>query len=319
MGQRFRRAWAVVVRASTVLAVTASLASCGGIDEAELNARAADLDRRIDGVLTEVRALATQIEGVTTGVTDIRRFVEEVGDRIGDIGAPVGEELASIMERAEAFALLVEERLAEIDARFDEVTEAVVANVATTPIFDDMSSEMPTGERVMVIESIEALPSDESKFREAASLRSEAKAIKGRVPGLEAKRRELMRNEYPYWWWSAEIERRRAWELERRRAREAIQTEISQLNTEARRLETRANALEREGGMVRQRITGWDGSTTVVLETSRDLSAVVSRAQNDGSALAWRGQLVERDGSREVWRVTGLMPRPRPAELNRSR
>lgn len=70
-------------------------------------------------------------------------------------------------------------------------------------------------------------------------------------------------------------------------------------------------ALRKLADTPRQRVTGWDGVRHVVLTTSGDLSAALSRAQ-PGSFIAWQGTRSGLSGEVDEWTVVGITGAERP-------
>ncbi len=66
-----------------------------------------------------------------------------------------------------------------------------------------------------------------------------------------------------------------------------------------------ANRLEREADATTQIVYAWNGEREVVLETTRDLSAVLSKVR-DRAFIGWRGNLLERDDYTERWQVHAI-------------
>ncbi len=148
--------------------------------------------------------------------------------------------------------------------------------------------------RLMQLESIETLPVDQSMLREAAELNKRASAFESSARGYE---RQIALSVG-----SGEASKKQ---------RSGYRKLKASAEQEAKRLRAKAIRLERQANEPRQILQGWDGKRIVILETTRDLSTVITRVA-PGDFLTWRGERIEMSDTFDRFEVSSIEKSPRP-------
>ena len=155
--------------------------------------------------------------------------------------------------------------------------------------------------RVMKVEGVQTRTGDPEALSKASQLCAEAEQLEAKARKKDEEAAATHRRRHP-WWWYDDKDRRRVWQLEQKREREALRKLALEYRAEAKKKKGQAIRLEKKAKEPRQVIRGWDGERNVTLETTRDLSRNL-RDLSPGSCLKWTGTISHSDEDSETWTV----------------
>lgn len=160
----------------------------------------------------------------------------------------------------------------------------------------------PTLVRVMLLESVSTLPIDDSLLAEASKLREEANKL-----DLDIQRLEKTIAGMPNTGNKGSDERRR-------HQRHSYRQLMLGYQQDAKRLRARATRLDKQAHETHHELQGWNGQRTIILETTRDLSATISRL-SPGDFVTWQGKRVEMTDSTDRFQVSRVKETAAPANF----
>ena len=157
--------------------------------------------------------------------------------------------------------------------------------------------------RVMLLEAISTLPVDNSLLVEVAKLRAQAEKLDYEIQKLEKAIAEIPKDSY------SEVAKRNY-----NQRRNEYKKLMAGYKKDAKQLRARAIRLDRQANETLHEIRGWDGQRTIILETTRDLSATISRL-NPGDFVTWYGERVDMTNDTDRFQVNRIKEVAAPANF----